>query len=578
MSQALDITIGQFSSAGLKLVNQDSHGVNVPERRLLNNKGLALAIADGISSSDVSQIASAAAVQGFLSDYFCTSDAWSVKTSAHKVLQSLNTWLYAQSRHNQLTGNLNRGYVCTFSALVIKSSTAHIFHTGDSRIYHCSEGQWEQLTNDHRYYTSSTQSHLTRALGIGPQLEFDYRTLTVKLGDIFILATDGVYEYITHNDVTKALNSEEDYELVAQHLANLALERGCNDNLTIQIAKIEQLPTLNETEVLNQVRELPFPPELMPRTILDGYEVLRQLYASPRSHVYLVRDVATQQTAVLKTPSIDKKEDVDYLERFLLEEWIARRITSAHVIKPLEHQRRPAYLYVVSEYIDGITLTQWMRDNPKPALTDVRNIAQQIARGLRAFHRLEMLHQDLKPDNIMIDVHGTVKIIDFGSTYVAGLNNTDLSRERLPILGTAQYTAPEYFIGKTANASADVFSLGIIVYQMLTGRLPYGVDIIKTSTPKDQSRLRMQPINQLSDTQRVPHWVDETIKKALTIDPQRRYQDVDEFIYDLHHPNRSLIEPTRQPLLQRNPLKFWQSTTAILSIVCLLLSYWLITR
>ena len=578
MKRSLTIKIGQYSSAGLKPINQDSHGFKIPEARALDRKGIALAISDGISSSDVSQLASAAAVQGFLSDYFCTSEAWSVKTSTQKVLQALNTWLYAQSHHNQLTGNMDRGYVCTFSALILKSSTAYVFHTGDSRIYRMSEESWEQLTNDHRYQTSASQSYLTRALGMEPHLEFDFRSLAIRLNDIFVLATDGVYEYITQADIKAQLTTHDDFDLVAKNLAELALERGSSDNLTIQIAQVTHLPNLSDTETLQQVEELPFPPELLPRSVFDGYEILRQLYVSPRSHVYLVKDIETQQTAVLKTPSIDKKEDKQYLERFLLEEWIARRITSAHVLKPLEHQRRPAYLYVVSEYVEGITLAQWMRDKPKPQLDEVRNIAQQIARGLRAFHRLEMLHQDLKPENIMIDKHGTVKIIDFGSTYVAGLTHTDLSDEQWAILGTAQYTAPEYFLGHAANASADVFSLGVIVYQLLTGRLPYGVDIIKTRTVKDQSRLTLQPINQLSDSPMIPHWVDDAIKKALSIDPQKRYQDADEFIYDLKQPNKAFMAQSRQPLLQRNPLKFWQSTTAILAVVCMLMSYWIATH
>ncbi len=578
MSHTLNVKIGQFSSAGRKPINQDCHGTKIPETLLLNRKGLALAISDGISSSDVSHLASAAAVQGFLSDYFCTSQAWSVKTSAQRVLHALNTWLYAQSRHNRLTGNMDRGYVCTFSALILKSATGYIFHSGDTRIYRLQKDNWELLTTDHRYQTSSSQSYLTRALGMEPHVEFDHRSLPLRVGDLFVLATDGVYEYISEQDVKLTLEAEEDYDLAAQKLAELALERGSVDNLTIQLLEITSLPSMNEEEVLKQVEELPFPPELMPRTVFDGYEVLRQLYVSPRSHVYLVKDVATQQVAVLKTPSVDKKDDKHYLERFLLEEWIARRITSAHVIKPLEQQRRPTYLYVVSEYIEGITLAQWMRDNPKPSLDEVRNIAQQIARGLRAFHRLEMLHQDLKPENIMIDQHGTVKIIDFGSVYVAGLANTDLNQERLAILGTAQYTAPEYFLGQAVNASADVFSLGVIVYQMLTGRLPYGVEVIKTRTPKDQSRLRMQPINQLTEGPTVPNWVDEAIKKALSITPQKRYEDADEFIYDLKKPNRRLIEHSFQPLLHRNPVRFWQSTTAILGMICLMLIYWMVSH
>ncbi len=102
----------------------------------------------------------------------------------------------------------------------------------------------------------------------------------------------------------------------------------------------------------------------------------------------------------------------------------------------------------------------------------MRDIAEQIAKGLRAFHRLEMLHQDLKPENIMIDTMGTVKIIDFGSTRVAGLEETNSLITQNNILGTALYTTPEYFLGENGTVRSDIFSLAVITYQMLSGRYP----------------------------------------------------------------------------------------------------------
>ena len=166
----------------------------------------------------------------------------------------------------------------------------------------------------------------------------------------------------------------------------------------------------------------------------DGYRIVREIHASSRSHIYLAdRHRATAPTVALKTPSIDLRGDPAYLRRFLMEEWVARRIDSAHVLKPRRHTRRRNYLYVVTEYVDGQTLTQWMIDNPKPALETVRGIVEQIASGLQAFHRMEMLHQDLRPDNIMIDKTGTVKIIDFGSTRISGIaDDPPLYRQRDP--------------------------------------------------------------------------------------------------------------------------------------------------
>ena len=134
-----------------------------------------------------------------------------------------------------------------------------------------------------------------------------------------------------------------------------------------------------------------------------------------------------------------------------------------------------------------------MIDNPKPSLETVRDIVEQIAKGLRAFHRKEMLHQDLRPDNIMIDETGTVKIIDFGSTRITGVAEAAPSGISNDILGTLQYTAPEYFLGEAATSRSDLFSLGVITYQMLTGRLPYGGQIAKARTRAQFNRLRLSP-------------------------------------------------------------------------------------
>src|SRR6266566_1594929 len=135
MQRELKISVGQHSDKGRKEINQDFHGVLVPKDPLLSLKGIAVVLADGISSSQVSQVASESAVKGFLTDYYCTSEAWSVKTSAQRVLAATNSWLNSQTRRSQYLYDKDKGYVCTLSAMVIKAAAAHLFHVGDSRIY-----------------------------------------------------------------------------------------------------------------------------------------------------------------------------------------------------------------------------------------------------------------------------------------------------------------------------------------------------------------------------------------------------------------------------------------------------------
>lgn len=572
MPSELKISIGQHSDKGRKQVNQDFHGALIPKEPLLSLKGIAIVLADGISSSNVSQIASQSTVKGFLTDYYCTSETWSVKTSAQRVIAATNSWLHAETRRSQHAYDKDKGYVCTLSAMVIKASAAHIFHVGDSRVYRVSGNGLEQLTDDHRVHMSSEQSYLSRAMGINPQVEIDYRMIPTEKGDVFLLATDGVYTRVGARFVARIINEGmEDLDKAARAIVEEAYKNGSDDNLTAQIVRIDELPDGEARELFGPASELPLPPLLEARQLFDGYRIVREVHGSSRSHIYLAVDSETEELVVLKIPSIELREDPAYLKRFIMEEWVARRVKSAHVLKPCLQTRKRNYLYVVMEYIDGQTLTQWMIDNPKPSLETIRGIIEQVARGLQAFHRMEMLHQDIRPDNIMIDKTGTVKIIDFGSTRVRGVVEAAPAVNHDDILGTVQYTAPEYFVGENGTSRSDIFSLGVITYQMLTGRLPYGAEIAKVRT---RSQLRkLHYYTALDDNREIPAWIDEVLRVAVHLDPYKRYEELSEFTHNLRNPSKAYLNTTAPPLIERHPLLFWKCVSAILGGIILLLLF-----
>ncbi len=570
MSNQLSISIGQASDKGRKDINQDFYGVYIPKEPLLTSKGIAISLADGISSSEVSQHASEVAIKSFLEDYYCTSESWTVKTSVQRVLKATNSWLYLQTRNSPYRYSPDRGYVCTFTTLVIKSNTAHVFHVGDTRVYRLSENSLEQITEDHRLWVSKDKSYLRRALGMKDQLDLDYQSFALDVGDVFILATDGVYEYVDDQFIIEMVRAHSsDLDKAASLIIEEAFQQGSSDNLSIQIVRIDQLPSQDVDEVYQQLTTLPFPPELKPRMLFDGYEIIRDLHMSHRSHIYLAVDTESQEQVVLKIPSVDLRDNPEYLERFLMEEWVARRINNAHVLKPCLQTRKRNYLYIVTEFIKGQTLKQWMIDHSEPSVEEVRGIIEQIAKGLRAFHRQEMFHQDLRPDNIMIDQMGVVKIIDFGSVRVAGLREVTSPIEQQNILGTALYTAPEYFLGDVGSERSDMFSLGIICYQMLSGGLPYGTQIANSRTKASQRRLKYRSV--LDENREIPAWIDEAIKKAVHPDPNKRYNALSEFVYDLRYPSKEFLSKTRPPLMERNPVAFWQSISFILAIIVIIL-------
>ena len=281
MPRDLKLSIGQYSGKGRKEVNQDFHGALIPEQPLLGLKGVAIALADGISSSSVSQVASESAIKGFLTDYYCTSEAWSVKTSAQRVIAATNSWLYAQTRRSQHPYDKDKGYVCTLTVMIVKSRSAHIFHIGDSRVYRVASGSLEQLTNDHRVFVSAEETYLGRALGMNPQVEIDYQMLPLQTNDVFVLTTDGVHEYAGAAFIAKVIAG--DLDAAARAIVEEAYAQGSPDNLTVQIVRVDALPDGVASEVLGQSSGLPPPPLLEPRMLFDGYEIIRQIHASSRS-------------------------------------------------------------------------------------------------------------------------------------------------------------------------------------------------------------------------------------------------------------------------------------------------------
>jgi serine/threonine protein kinase len=273
----------------------------------------------------------------------------------------------------------------------------------------------------------------------------------------------------------------------------------------------------------------------------------------------------------MKTPSPNFEDDDAYIERFIMESWIGARLDCPNVARVIEQQRARSCLYYISEFVPGVPLSIWEEQNHLPQVQVVREISQQIITGLRAFHRKEILHQDLKPDNVMIDQHGRIKIVDFGSCRVAGFEEICGPIERDLILGTIDYSAPEYQLRLPAGTWSDLFSLGCILYFLLTGEHPYGPAFSKCRKLPDFDKLKYRPSYHFNPD--IPVWVDGALENAVKVNPEDRYEAHSKFMADLTQPNPEFVERNRIPLMERNPLIFWKTLCGILAgiIVVLLL-------
>lgn len=561
----LRVEVGQCSAQGKKEANEDALGHHVPAEPALSSKGIVALIADGVSSAEAGKEASETCVKNFLGDYFSTPDSWSVKLSAQRILTALNRWLYGQGTSFL---QAERGYISTLSVLVIKSRTAHLFHIGDSRIYRLRNGELEQITNDHSARVSKDSTYLTRAMGMDLMLDVDYYSADVEEGDVFFLSTDGVHDFVSDRllrDTLTELRSDTELSEVCEQLTHQALLNQSDDNLSCQIVRVLSLPSANAEDTFRKLSELPFPPPLSIGMKLDGYEVVDELHASTRSQVYLVQDQVDGQQYVMKTPSLNFDDDLPYIERFVLEPWIGGRIDNPHVVSLRNRNQKQSCLYYLCDYVEGETLGQWMVRHPNSSIEKSLDIIKQVIKGLRAMHRKETLHQDIKPDNIMLTHAEQAVIIDFGSCHVAGIAEIEPGFVRDVVLGTDTYGAPEYKLGRKSSTRSDQFSVAVVLFEMLTGSQPYGEKFETCQSSTDFHRLSYRSARDLNPM--VPVWMDGALKKALSVSPELRYESFSEFLYDLEHPNSEFLEKSYVPLSQRNPLKFWQGLSAFLALV-----------
>lgn len=571
LQSVLRVQFAQHSEAGVKPENQDTVGARIPEGPTLSAKGIAIAIADGVSSSSSARQASQLAITGFLTDYFATPDTWRTQRSAIQVIQSLNRYLWAQSQNSVR----QEGHLTTFSALILKGNTAFTFHVGDSRIYRFREGHLEQITRDHTQKIDRRTSYLSRALGADPSLEIDMTSVEMQVGDVFLLTTDGIHDFIVHTEMCSLVDQHQNsIETLVETLLQRAHEHKSDDNISLQACRIEALGTASQSDAVAALSRLPFPPILEVGNILDGFSIRKIMHESERSQVYSVVD-NDGQAYVMKTPSINYVDDPAYTERFVLESWIGARIQNPHVVRVVEPPHARNFLYYLTEHIAGPTLAQLIKQRAPFDIPDAIELIEQIIKGARAFHRKDTLHQDLKPENIIIGSRGAV-IIDFGSCWVAGIDELQAPFKRDTILGTLDYSAPEYRCGGTKSQKSDQFSLAAIFYEMVTGKKPYGEGYANAMDLKAFQRLHYCPAPKLNPL--VPIWLDRAIEKAVSIHPNGRYSALSEWLGDLKRPNPNWTNPREQPLIERDPILFWKILSALGWTCALTLGFLLLNR
>lgn len=557
------ISYGQAFVAPDRREHRSSMSVQIPEAPLLQAKGGCAIISDSVARNSLAKQAGDLSVRGFLADYFSTPDHWDIKVSATRVLRALNSWCYSQSQHVR-----SGSFVSSLSALVLRHREGHLFHMGDTLVFRLRGAEFEQLSRNHVTDLGGYR-YPSRALGLDGSLDIDYTPLALKQGDLFVFTTQAVGGTLLPSDYVRLIRQDaSDLDAACERLADeakaRAQERGYGgEQFCFQLVRIDELPDEVNDHPGRVYGDLPIPPELSPGERFDGFEILSVLSRTAQSRVYHVRDVHTQREMVMKAPSPELSLRNAYLEHFLLQQWVVERVNSPYVVKVMEPSRPRRYLYYLMAYVAGDTLRSWAERHPQASLNQRLEIANQLGKAVQALHHRDVLHQQINPDNVLIDPHGKVVLADFSACHVREMDGHRHSGELLAQLGYGKHTAPEYALGDSVGRRSDQYSLASTTYWLLTGRLPY-----QLTPDKLRSHTDLEELVYLSARAANPEIsvdLDDALRRAL--DPQRalRFRRMSEFLRALRVPLGRVRRENRQ-----DSRRFWQGVAGILLLLLML--------
>jgi serine/threonine protein phosphatase PrpC len=555
-------SVGFASETGPRERNEDFAGAVFGWELPTPRRDIVAAIADGIGGNKGGRVAAETAVRGFLDGFCDLPETMEVRRAAATVVSALNGWIYSQGRRDPKLAGMG----CTFTSLVLRGRIAHVLHVGDTRAYRLAGDRLTLLTTDHvrEGGTGADRSNiLSRALGVETEVRLDYSSQPVALHDRFVLCSDGVHGSLTPEAIAEILRERSASEDSARALVAAALDAGSTDNCTALVVDVVELPTAQSADIGAAIMQLPLIPVPVDGETVDGF-VLKVLVSDGRyTRLFGAVDEVEGGEVVLKFPKPQVAAVSTYRAAFVREAWVGARVQSPWVGRTIElPPGRQTCLYTVMPLYPGELLATRIARRPLLGLEEGRNIAIKLARGAAALHRAGIIHRDIKPDNVILENNGSIKLIDLGVVRVPGLE--DFPPEDIP--GTLGYMAPEMLTGEPGNELTDIYALGVTMFRAFAGEFPYG-NLDAVSPPR---RTRPIPLGELRPD--LPAWLQTALARAVAVDPGERFRDMNEFAVEMETgPARASLAIGRPPTLyERYPLRFWQGLAALLALALLL--------
>ena len=564
---SFEVEIGYSSARGPRSLNEDFAGA-VRAPRGEEARGLIAAIADGVSSGGLGLEAAQSTVMGLLADYFATPDTWEATAALDRLIGAQNAWLADHNRRRQ-GGD---AALTTLTALVLHGQSYTLAHVGDTRAWRVrDDGQPAQpLTQDHAFDHPDMRSRLTRAVGLDDQVRVDYAQGDVRIGDCFVLTSDGAHGVLKPARVA-ALTLQGSPEQASDALVQAALAAGTRDNATALVIRVIGLDARQLHDELGDARRLAPPPALKVGDTLDGYVITARVADTGVHLLYQARHAATRQLVALKTLHPSRASDPQERAMLAHEAWLGLRVSArgqSGFVRVHERAENASALYIVFDWHGGRTLEQMRKAGARAPVAEVAAAAIEWAKALGRLHRHGVVHRDIKPGNLHLGDDGQWRILDLG---VAVSGREDEAQRELHA-GTPSYINPEQWEGADADAGSDLFALGVTLYQWLSGHLPYG-----EIEPYQNARYRRDPQALSRLRPDVPMWLDHLVRKAVARDPRQRFETAEEMLLALERgAARPLNAPGATPLITRDPVALWKIALVISLLFNALLVVWLL--
>lgn len=565
----MDITLAQLSSMGpVRTNNEDFLASYIPsdeeDRKV---RGSVAIIADGVGGQNDGEVASRMASETALKQFQDARPGSTLNALLWRMFNHANLAVYDAGMNNR--GKEGR-MATTLTICVLRNNQVGIGHVGDTRAYLVQHGQCKCLTTDHTHIAfhqrmglfnateadgSSLRSMLTRSVGQDPVVPIDFIYQTVNPGDFIVQCTDGLHTHVAPEEIADLVTRYEPEE-ACRRLIAMGENRKTEDNLSVQIIRIDRVEQISYyrgttiyTEAVNSMSQ-----EIQPGQILDErFEITEVISRSGMATIFKALDRATGKYVALKVPFLEYESDPAFYSRFLREEDIGKSLDHPAILKilPVDQDKR-SRPYMAMELLRGKTLDQVMHEERPMDPEKAVGIVSQLCDALHHMHQKDIVHRDMKPQNVMICDDGTLRIIDFGIARAAKMRRITFTGFS-PAMGTPDYMAPEQVKGRRGDQRTDIYSVGAILYEMLTGETPFdGQNPYQIM----QARVTGDPVAPRKINPKISPQLEEIVLHAMAREPWERYESAAAMEAELKDQDK--VEITgRSQRLQRPQL--WKS-------------------